>query len=139
MLEAIMSTLSIMGWLGIILGILATVNIVTGTLYNTWTKKEQFSFKKMFKGIGKVAVFYVSAALISVAFTMLPFINEMITNSFGTILISTELLNTLSSVGVLSTVVAVIGVQGKKAASGVINLANISSDTETITWEVEDE
>ena len=34
MLEAILSTLRIMGWLGIVLGILAIVNISTSTIYN---------------------------------------------------------------------------------------------------------
>lgn len=139
MLEAIMSTLTIIGWLGLILGILASVNIVTGTLLNVWNKKESFSIKKMFKGIGKVAIFYVSAALISIAFTMLPFINEMITNAFGTVLVSNESLGTLSGVGVLGVVVSTIVVQGKKAISGIIGLANISSEVEEITWKVEDE
>lgn len=34
MLEAIMETLRIMGWLGIVLGILAIVNLACGTIYN---------------------------------------------------------------------------------------------------------
>lgn len=139
MLEAIMSTLTIMGWLGIILGILASVNIVTGTLLNVWNKKESFSIKKMLKGIGKVAIFYISAALISIAFTMLPFINEMITNTFGTVLLSNDLLNTLSGIGVLGVVTSTIVVQAKKAVSGVVGLANISSEVEEITWTVEEE
>lgn len=138
MLEAIISTLGIMGWLGIILGILVIVNTVCGTIYNICSKKETFAWKKLVKGLGKAAIFYVSAALLSVAFTMLPFINEMITNSFGTILISTELLNTLSSVGVLGVVVSTIIVQAKKAIEGVTKLANMSADTEVITWEVKD-
>lgn len=43
MLEAIISTLQIMGWLGITLGILVVVNVVTSTIYNTWSSKELFS------------------------------------------------------------------------------------------------
>lgn len=139
MLEAIMLTLKIMGWLGIVLGILVGVNIVTGTIVNIWSGKETFSWKKMLKGISKSVVFYFSAVAIGVAFTMLPFINEMITSTFGIMLLSNEMLNTLSSVGVLGVVVSTIVVQGKKAITGVVNLANISSDSEEITWKVEEE
>ena len=139
MLEAILSTLSIMGWLGVILGILVIVNTICGTIYNICSGKENFKWKKLFKGLGKAGVFYISAAFLSVAFTMLPFINEMITDAFGTVLISTELLNTLSSVGVLGVVASVIVIQAKKAIQGITSLANMSSDTEVITWKVEEE
>lgn len=139
MLEAIILTLKIMGWLGIVLGILVGVNIVTGTIVNIWSGKETFSWKKMLKGISKSVIFYFSAVAIGVAFTMLPFINEMITSAFGIMLLSNEMLNTLSSVGVLGVVVSTIVVQGKKAIAGVVNLANISSDSEEITWKVEEE
>lgn len=140
MLEAILSTIKIVGWLGIILGILSIVNIVTGTLVNMWQNHEAFDFKKMFKGIFKVAVFYVSSAAIAVAFTMLPYINEMITNTFGVILLSSDLLNTLSSVGVLGVVVSTIVVQAKKAIQGILDLSGISSgEVEEITWEVKED
>lgn len=139
MLEAILSTLTIMGWLGIILGILVIVNTVCGTIYNICSGKENFKWKKLFKGLGKAGIFYISAAFLSVAFTMLPFINEMITDGFGTMLISTELLNTLSSVGVLGVVASVIVIQAKKAIQGITNLANMSAETEAITWEVIEE
>ena len=139
MLEAILSTLSIMGWLGIILGILVVVNTICGTIYNICSGKENFKWKKLFKGLGKAGIFYISAAFLSIAFTMLPFINEMITDAFGTILISTELLNTLSSVGVLGVVASVVVIQAKKAIQGITSLANMSADTEVITWKVEEE
>ena len=139
MVEAILKTLQIMGWLGIALAILAIVNIVAGTLINIWSGKETFNGKKMIKGIAKVLAFYVCSVFVAIAFTMLPFINEMITNAFGVILLSSELLNTLSSVAVLGVVTAAIVVQGKKAIQGIVDLANISSDTEVITWEVKDD
>lgn len=138
MVEAILKTLQIMGWLGIALGILAIVNIVAGTLTNIWSGKETFNGKKMLKGIAKVLAFFICSVFVAIAFTMLPFINEMITNAFGVILLSSELLNTLSSIAVLGVVTAAIVVQGKKAIQGVVDLANISSDTEVITWEVKD-
>lgn len=138
MLQAILSTLSTMGWLGVILGILVIVNTVCGTVYNVHNG-EQYSWRKMFKGIGKAAIFYVSAALTAVAFTMLPFINEMITSSFGVILLSADLLNTLSGVAVLGIVVSTVVVQAKKAIQGIVDLANMSADVkEEITWEVVD-
>ena len=139
MLEAILSTLSIMGWLGIILGILVIVNTVCGTVFNIGENKESFSWKRLFVGIGKSVVFYMAAALVSVAFTMLPYINEMITNAFGTILLSNELLNTLSSIGVLGVVISAVVVQGKKAITNTVKLANMSGNTEEITWKVEEE
>jgi len=139
MLEAVILTLKIMGWLGIILGILVLVNITTSTIYNVWSGIETFSWKKMLKGIGKSAVFYFSAVAISVAFTMLPYINEMITSAFGVILLSNELLNTLSSVGVLGVVMSTIVIQAKKAITGIIKMSGISTNDEVITWEVEEE
>lgn len=141
MKEAILSTLSIIGWLGIILGILALVNIVTGTLINIWDNHENFNSKKMIKGIVKVVVFYFSAAILSIAFTMLPYINEMISDNFGVILLSKDLLNTLSSIGVLGVVCSTIAVQGKKAIEGILSISGVSSslEDEEITWEVEEE
>ena len=137
MKDAIILTLQAMEWLGIVLGILVVVNTICGTLYNITTGQESFSWKKLFKGLGKALIFYISAALLSIAFTMLPFINEMITNTFGTKLLTEELLTTLSGVGVLGVVVSTIAVQGKKAIVGILQLANISANTEEITWEVE--
>lgn len=137
MKDAIILTLQAMEWLGIVLGILVVVNTICGTLYNITTGQESFSWKKLFKGLGKALIFYISAALLSIAFTMLPFINEMITNTFGTKLLTEELLTTLSGVGVLGVVVSTIVVQGKKAIVGILQLANISANTEEITWEVE--
>lgn len=137
MLNAILNTLHIMGWLGIIFAILVVTNTVAGTISNIWAKKEEFSWKRMFNGILKAFVFYVAAIFISVAFTMLPSINEMIINTFGTMLVSTETLNTLSSVGVLGVVIAAVIVQGKKAIENIVKLANTSSNTEVITWAVE--
>lgn len=136
MLDAIIEVLRIMGWLGVILAILVITNTATGTLVNMWQNQETFSWKKLLKGIVKAAIFYVSALFISVAFTMLPYINEMITNAFGQILISNEVLNTVSSVGVLAVVVAAVVSQAKKAIENVVRLANSSSETEKITWEV---
>ena len=129
MLEAIMEILRIMGWLGVVLGIIATVNLICGTIYNI-NDGQTFSWKKFFKGILKVVIFYMSAVFVSVAFTMLPYINTMITDAFGVVLLSSELLNTLSSVAVLGIVVA------KKAFTNVSKLSTMSSDVEVITWDV---
>ena len=54
-------------------------------------------------------------------------------------LFSNETLNTLSGIGVLGVVVAAIIVQGKKAIENIIKLANTSSNTEQITWNVVEE
>lgn len=139
MLEAILSILKIMGWLGVILGILVVVNISTKTIHNVWSSKELFSWKKMLKGIGKALVFYVSAVFICVAFTILPYVNEMITDTFGMVLISNEMLETLSSVGVLGTVISTIVMQGKSAITGILALSKVSTNSEEITWTVEEE
>ena len=127
MIEAILKTLYIMGWLGIVLGILSIVNIVTGTLVNIWENKEKFSIKKLAKGICKILAFYLSVTCVGVAFTMLPFINTMITEAFNTVLLSSDLLNTFSSVAVLGIAVSAITIQAKKAIEGITQLSNISS------------
>lgn len=139
MLEAIIETLKIMGWLGVILGILVTVNITSKTIYNVWSSKELFSWKKMLKGIGKSLVFYLSAVAISVACTILPYVNEMIIAAFGVILVSNETLEVLSSVGVLGIVMTTVVTQAKKAITGISALSKVSTSNEEITWTVEEE
>lgn len=139
MLEAILTTLGIMGWLGIVLGLIVMVNTICGAVFNIASGKEGFSWKRLLGGIGKSAVFYISAALMSVAFTMLPFINEMITTAFGVILLPNEILSTLSGVGVLGVVISTIVMLAKKAIKNVLQLAGMATDTtEEITWEVID-
>lgn len=139
MLEAILTTLKIMGWLGVVLALVVIVNTVCGTVFNISSKKESFSWKRLLKGLGKSLVFYLSATLMGVACTMLPYINEMITSAFGTVLLSNDILTTLSSVGVLGVVVAAIVSLGKKAIANVVKLANMAYETEEITWNVEEE
>lgn len=139
MLEAILTTLKIMGWLGVVLALVVIVNTVCGTVFNISSKKETFSWSRLLKGLGKSLVFYLSATLMGVACTMLPYINEMITGAFGTVLLSNDILTTLSSVGVLGVVVAAIVSLGKKAIANVVKLANMAYETEEITWNVEEE
>ena len=84
MLEAIMEILRIMGWVGVVLGIIATVNLICGTnlLISTWSN---IFLKKFFKGILKCNFLY-EAVFVSVAFTMLPYINTMITDALDRLL-----------------------------------------------------
>ena len=130
MIDTILTTLQIVGFLGIILGIELIVNTLTGMVYNMIEKGEKFSWKKLFQGIGKALVFYVSAGALSIAFTMLPYVNDMITDVFSIELISTETLNTLSTVGVLSIVIMAIITQGTKAMKGISNLISITDKKE---------
>jgi hypothetical protein len=139
MLNAILTTLKIMGWLGVVLALVTMVNTVCGTVFNISSKKETFSWGRLFKGLGKSLIFYLSATLMGIACTMLPYINEMITKAFGTVLLSNDILTTLSSVGVLGVVVAAIVSLGKKAIANVVKLANMAYETEEITWNVEEE
>lgn len=137
MKEAILKTLIIMGWLGIVFAILVIVNTICGTLFNV-SKGEVFSPRKLFKGLLKALIFYISSAITAIAFTILPYINTLITEAFGTSLISSEILNTLSSLSVLAIVIAAVIMQGKKAIEGIKTLSDIPSDVEVITWEVEE-
>ena len=139
MLETIMGTLKIMGWLGVVLGILSVVNITTGTLNNVWSSKELFSWKKMIKGILKTVIFYLSAVFLSVALAILPYVNDMITEIFSVVLVANETLETLSSVGVLGIVMAAIVMQAKKAITGVTTFSNVTTSDEEVTWSVEEE
>lgn len=128
MLETIMQTLTIMGWLGIVLVILAFVNILTGTLVNIWSGKEKFDGKKMAQGIIKVIAFYICSVFVAIAASLLPSINTMITEGFGVQLLTDELLNTFSSIAVLGVVISTIVVHAKKAIIGISDLANLSHE-----------
>ena len=70
---------------------------------------------------------------------MLPYINNMISDSFGVVLLTEDLLKTLSSVGVLGIVVSVITIQAKNAIKNTVQLANMGNQPEEITWNVEEE
>lgn len=128
MLETILKTLEIMGWLGIILAILAFVNILTGTLTNVWCKGQKFDLKRLLQSIGKVFAFYLCTALVGIAFTLLPSVNNMINNVFNVALLSDEILNTFSSVAIFTEIVSVLVVQAKKAYNSIINLATVTFD-----------
>lgn len=129
MFEIILPTLSIMGYLGIILGILVLINTVCGIMKNT-SEGQAFSGKILFKGLLKAAIFYVCAAALGVAFTMLPEVNGMIEQVAGVQLFGQETLNTLSSVAVFSVVVAAVIAQGQSALEGIIELLSVKVNPE---------
>lgn len=138
MLKDIQITLATMGWLGVVLGILIIVNTICGTVSGLYSG-EKFSWKKMGKGLLKASIFYISAAITGIAFTILPYINTMIADNFNIVLLSDELLDTLSGVVILGVVVSTVVVQAKKALEGIVELANISIEAkEEITWEIID-
>ena len=123
--KAVSKVLEIFGWLGIILGILVLINTVCGIIFNMNKKGEKFSFKILFKGLLKALVFYLCSGALAIAFTMLPYVNEMITNTYGIQLIANETLNTLSAVAVLGIVINAIVTQGKKAIEGIQQLLTV--------------
>lgn len=127
MLETIIEVLKIMGWLGVILGILTFVNTICGIITNL-DRGEKFNLKKLLKGLLKAVMFYLSAVLTSIAFTMLPFINTMITKIFEIELLSSDTLNTLSTIAILGIIVAAIITQGKGAIENVNKLSTMSAD-----------
>lgn len=129
MLETIIEVLKIMGWLGVILGILTFVNTICGIITNL-DRGEKFNLRKLLKGLLKAVMFYLSAVLTSIAFTMLPFINTMITKIFEIELLSSDTLNTLSTIAILGIIVAAIITQGKGAIENVNRLSIMSADVD---------
>lgn len=129
MYETILSILQIMGWLGLVLLILVGVNTACGIIKNI-SEGQKFSLKILLKGLGKSLVFYICSVFLSIAFTMLPYINSMITAQCGIELISEETLTILSSTAILATVIAVVVTQGKKAIEGIIELVQVKINKE---------
>lgn len=136
---AILSILKIMGWMGIVLFLLSAVNIISSTVHNMVNKKENFSWKRLFQGLGKTGLFYGSSIAVAIAFTIIPFINKMVSDTFGQELISNDILQGISGIGVLVACAAVIVQQGTKAYEGIRKLGDVKGNTEEITWEVADE
>ena len=126
MWEAVCATLNIIMWIGVILGLLLVVNTVCGIICNL-NKGEKFSWNKFFQGIGKAVAFYISIALLSVATTLLPFINLMVVEVFGVNLIEPAVLNALSTTVIFGIAASAIIIQGKKALENVVELAKISN------------
>ncbi len=140
MIENILITLEAMGLLGIILAILVVVNITTKTISNTWSGEESFDSAKMGKGLLKAAIFYLSATATSVAFTILPDVVGIVSEISGFELIAAETLETLSSTGIFTIIIAIIVKEGKSALEGITSFTNIkTSIKEEITWEVIEE
>lgn len=138
MYQDILNVLQIMGWLGVILAILVFVNTVCGIIKNM-SEGQSFSWNVLFKGLGKSLVFYICSVFISVAFAMLPYINDMITAQCGVELISSETLDILSSTAVLGVVIAVVVTQGRKALEGIIELMQVKVANTMITGVIEEE
>lgn len=126
MWDAVCATLTIVMWIGAILGLLLIVNTVCGIICNL-NKGESFSWKKFFQGIGKAVAFYISIALLSVATTLLPFINIMVVEVFGVELLAPAVLNALSTTAIFGIAASAIIIQGKKALENVVALAKISN------------
>ena len=126
MWESISATLNIILWIGAVLGLELVVNTLCGVIYNVGEGKEEFSWKKLLMGIGKALAFYVCVGLLSIAFTMLPFVNAMVVEVFGVELLSSAVLDTLSTAAIFGIAAAAITVQGKKAIEGIFSLAKMS-------------
>ena len=125
MWEAVCATLNIVMWIGVILGLLLIVNTMCGIICNL-NKGESFSWNKFFQGIGKAVAFYAGIALLSVVSTLLPFINAMVVEVFNIELLSSSVLNTLSTAAIFGIAAAAITVQGKKALENIFELAKLS-------------
>ena len=128
MWEAVCATLNIVMWIGVILGLLLIVNTMCGVICNL-NKGEPFSWKKLFQGIGKALAFYLGIALLSVVSTLLPFVNAMVVDVFNIELLSSAVLNTLSTAAIFGIAAAAITVQGKKALENIFELAKLSLGT----------
>lgn len=125
MWEAVCATLNIVMWIGVILGLLLIVNTMCGIICNL-NKGESFSWKKLLQGIGKAVAFYLGIALLSVVSTLLPFVNAMVVEVFNIELLSSAVLNTLSTAAIFGIAAAAITVQGKKALENIFELAKLS-------------
>lgn len=128
MWEAVCATLNIVMWIGVILGLLLIVNTMCGIICNL-NKGESFSWNKFFQGVGKAVAFYAGIALLSVVSTLLPFINAMVVEVFKIELLSSSVLNTLSTAAIFGIAAAAITVQGRKALENLMNLSKISLNT----------
>ena len=131
MWETILATLTIMGYLGIILSILVLINTICGIVKNT-SEGQKFSVKILFKGLLKALIFYLCSSLLSIAFSMIPEVNGIITDVAGVQLFGQDTLITLSNVAVFTVTVSAIVAQGKKALEGVIELLSVKVNTEDL-------
>jgi hypothetical protein len=128
MWEAVCATLNIVMWIGVVLGLLLIVNTMCGVIYNL-SNGEPFSWQKLFQGIGKAFAFYIGVALLSIVSTLLPFVNAMVVEVFHIELLSSAVLDTLSTAAIFGIAAAAITVQGKKALENIFNLSKISLGT----------
>jgi len=136
--QALLQTLQVVGWLGIVLAIFLVINTTCGVIYNTNKNGEDFSWKTLFRGIRNAVVFYIGEGLLAIACTILPFINTMVTDTFGIQIFGEQALNNLSTVGVIGTIAYAVISQGTKAFKALKNILGVSANLEQITWEVVD-
>jgi cytochrome bd-type quinol oxidase subunit 2 len=142
MLNTILELINILGWLGIVLVFLVTINTGASVFHNMSEKQEPFKIKKLFKGLGKALAFYVSASALAVVVTILPFINNMILETYEIVLVDSDILHTLSGIGVIGVIITVIVNEAKKSYGAIVKLSDIDSsiseETEEIDWVVID-
>lgn len=121
MIIALLTTLKIFGWLGLVLALCSSVNIM-GKTYINIQNGDKFSWRKMFRGIGKVMIIWALAFTLAIACTILPFINVMIVDFYGVALLADEVINTLSVVSIVGIGITAIVQQAKKALETVKTL-----------------
>lgn len=110
--------LEIMLYIGIALGLVSLVNITLQTITNI-SNGEKFSFKKLFKGIGKVILLWVLSTILVNVCDFLPEINTKINETLGVTLIGTDALEGISAVAVLGIIISALLNQIRKAIGAI--------------------
>lgn len=118
MIATILVTLRIFLWIGFLLFLCSSVNIIGNTYLNI-KSGEKFSWKKLFKGIGKVMLQWVLSTILAIVCNILPFINVMIVEVYGVALIGNEVLTTLSAIGIVGIGINSMIIQAKKALEAI--------------------
>lgn len=81
-----------------------TANIIFGVLNSVSVKKEDFSWKKLFKGIGKSLAVYAAVLITAYACMSLPYLNNETIKIVGEPLFAESVIEGISVIGVLSSI-----------------------------------
>ena len=131
-MDAIIESLTIIGLLGGVLGIITLANVILGATYNVGVLKKPFEIGKFFFGFVKAVVIYIGVALLTIGASALPVVIEltgleaMIKVGDLEILQAAEV---FSVAAIALIILTVIITQGKGAVGNLLKLMDIGTET----------
>lgn len=129
MIKAVSEALTGMGFLGIVLALIAIANISMGTYYNVAVCKKPFEIGKFFLGFLKAIIVFISVCFLTAGVTILP----LALTEFGfDKIVDPEVFNVFSITAIAALMLKTIIAQGTGAIENLQLLWGIKTEQQII-------